>query len=272
MAARPEFKLLVRLKATLLASPRWVPVAVTTVVSVAASVLVSVLIVYTTVAVPRWPSTLIVAAVIPGIVAPTVSWICFSMMYELEEARAEAQRSASTDLLTGVLNRRRFIQVAESILGRASRSGRPVAVILLDIDNFKRINDQYGHRAGDEVLQRIGRLCSATLRPEDQVARWGGEEFVALLPDCSAQEALAVARRLRTAMTGALFQVNDGTLQVSASIGVASTELGVEGLDHLLTLADRAMYEVKRNGKDSVMAATAVMSTETLGQGDLFSR
>jgi diguanylate cyclase (GGDEF)-like protein len=194
------------------------------------------------------------------------------MMYDLEAARAEAQRSASTDLLTGVLNRRRFIQIAEAILGRAGRAGSPVAVILLDIDNFKRINDQYGHRAGDEVLQAIGRLCSTTLRPEDQVARWGGEEFVALLPECSSQEAFAVAMRLRTAITSAIFTVYNGALQVSASIGVASTELGVDGLDHLLTLADRAMYEVKRNGKDSVMSATAVMSTEAVGQGDLFSR
>ena len=106
----------------------------------------------------------------------------------------------------------------------------------------------------------------------NQVARWGGEEFVALLPECSAQEAFAVAMRLRTEMTGSYFTVSDGTLQVSASIGVASTELGVEGLDHLLTLADQAMYEVKRNGKDGVLAATAVMSTQALGQADLFSR
>ncbi len=202
------------------------------------------------------PPTLQVAVSVPLLVATPVGWIILGMLEQLERARAEATRLASTDLLTGVLNRRRFIELSERELERARRANTAVSIILLDIDDFKQVNDRHGHHAGDEVLKAVAQACSTALRPSDHLGRWGGEEFVVLLPRAGTSDAVAIALRLRDALA-----VSSATtpalagLRVSASIGVASTDIGIFAVDELIRRADRAMYDVKQHGKDNVLAA-----------------
>jgi diguanylate cyclase (GGDEF)-like protein len=203
--------------------------------------------------------TLQVAVSVPLLVATPVGWIILGMLEQLERARAEAARLASTDLLTGVLNRRRFIELSERELERAQRANTAVSIILLDIDDFKQVNDRHGHHAGDdEVLKAVAQACSTALRPSDHFGRWGGEEFVVLLPRAGTSDAVAIALRLR----GALALSNTATpalagLRISASIGVASTDIGIFDVDELIRRADRAMYDVKQHGKDNVLTATS---------------
>jgi len=206
---------------------------------------------------PHWIPALSIAVLIPMLVAPSATWPIVSILHEVEQARGEAIRHASTDLLTGLLSRRRFIEIAEQESTHAMVARRALAVILFDIDNFKTINDEFGHRTGDEILTLVARNCRAALRPGDQIARWGGEEFVVLLPGSTTPEAIAMAQRLRAAVNGSSMNVSGTEVRVSASIGLASTDLGIEVLDRLLVLADRAMYDVKRGGKNNVLAAGA---------------
>lgn len=244
-----------RLRSLLLSCPRWMAVSGITAVSMLGSVVATVVAVTLSGAEPHWPSALAIAALIPAVVAPASSWPVISILHDMEIARGEAIRHASTDLLTGLLSRRRFIEIAEAQFAAALASQQPLAVVLLDIDDFKQINDQYGHRAGDEVLTLVARNCAAALRPGDHLARWGGEEFVALLPGTATGAAIGVAQLLRDAICNSSLRVAGAELRVSASIGVASTDIGVQVLDRLLVMADRAMYDVKRNGKNRVMAA-----------------
>lgn len=245
-----------RLRRKLLECPRWQAIAGITGVSIAGSVACTSIVVHFWSNEIRWMPSLLVAVLIPSIVAPIVSWLLLGVMHELESARSEAVRLANTDLLTGVLNRRRFFEIAESEFRPAAGRTPGSAVIMLDVDDFKAINDYYGHRTGDEVLKMIARRCGGALRATDHLVRWGGEEFVALMPNATSTEALSIARRLCTAISEGPLRLPAGELLVTASVGVASAgELGVGSLNQLLAMADRAMYEVKRSGKNDVMAA-----------------
>ena len=244
-----------KIRALLLSWPRWLAVTAVTGASVVGSLVATTfLIVLTVKGEPRWFESVVIATVIPLLVATPVSYIVFRMMHELEAARSEALRLASIDLLTGALNRRRFFEVSERELMRASVDRVPTSVLLLDIDDFKKINDLHGHRTGDEVLRQVAHACRNSLRPADHFARWGGEEFVALLPGADTEASVGVALRLRSALAECADEI-EPEVKVTASIGVASTELGVSNLERLIALADHAMYTVKRNGKDNVRAA-----------------
>jgi diguanylate cyclase (GGDEF)-like protein len=243
------------LRSLLLSAPRWQAVALIAGISILISVLATVVALSVSGAEPHWGPALFIAVLIPLLVAPACSWPVIGIMHELEKARGEAMRSASTDLLTGILSRRRFIEIAEQEFSHATVTRRPLAVILFDIDNFKTINDQYGHRTGDDVLALVAKNCRTALRPGDHLARWGGEEFVVLLPGSTTPEAISIAQRLRAAVNASLLSQSGQEVRVSASIGLASTDLGIDVLDRLLVMADRAMYDVKRTGKNSVLAA-----------------
>ena len=244
-----------RLRPLLLSAPRWQGVALIAGVSIVISVIATVLALSLFGAPAPWAPALGIAVLIPSLVAPACSWPIIGIMRELEQARGEAMRSASTDLLTGILSRRRFIEIAEQAFSDATVTRRALAVILFDIDNFKTINDQYGHRTGDDVLALVAKNCRTALRPGDQLARWGGEEFVVLLPGSTTPEAISIAQRLRAAINASLLSQSGQDVRVSASIGLASTDLGIDALDRLLVMADRAMYDVKRTGKNNVLAA-----------------
>ncbi len=166
----------------------------------------------------------------------------------LQVANAELYRLASTDPLTGVCNRRYFEQGLEVEMARAQRYGEPLALALLDIDHFKSINDSFGHHTGDEVLIEVTKRAQCNLRTSDLLARWGGEEFVVLLPHCNAANAMNLAEKLRVLIAEHPFPVVG---PVTASFGVAEY-WPPETLDSWVMRVDAALYEAKSAGRNTV--------------------
>ena len=169
----------------------------------------------------------------------------------------ELLRDARTDALTGLDNRRAMLERGRIELKRALRSGVPVSVILCDLDHFKNINDKYGHEAGDAALTRSAMVLRRALRESDALGRWGGEEFMAILPGTDAQGAAEVAERMRLAIAVTTFDgLSEGT---TISIGVASSaQLEDPGMewDLLIKEADQRLYRAKREGRNRVVSAS----------------
>jgi diguanylate cyclase (GGDEF)-like protein len=177
---------------------------------------------------------------------------------ELAQAHTVAEQQARTDDLTGLRNRRDFAERLERHLTRAAYDQRPIGLLLIDIDLFKQINDWHGHGAGDQLLTAFaGRLREAT-RPDDLIARWGGEEFVVLLTDLGSGNVLAErAEQIRNAIASTPFIVAGLSIGVRVSIGAARSSVDLATSDALLAAADAAMYEAKRAGRDRVTVAPA---------------
>jgi diguanylate cyclase (GGDEF)-like protein len=154
------------------------------------------------------------------------------------------------DELTGVANRRGMLAALGRAFARATRSGHPLALLMVDIDHFKDVNDRHGHAGGDAALVRVARLLVDGVRLGDTVARWGGEEFCVLLPRCDEEGALHLAERLRAAVA------DSGEPAVTISVGVALVEPARETPSQALVRADRALYKAKREGRDRVVVST----------------
>jgi diguanylate cyclase (GGDEF)-like protein len=161
--------------------------------------------------------------------------------------------AASVDPLTGMFNRRGFAEACARVIEREANAGRPVTVMIFDIDHFKSINDRFGHPAGDEILKLFSTVVVTTLRISDLSGRIGGEEFAALLP-CSLEEGVLVAERVREAFEASGIVCEDGPVDTKVSIGVAGGPAGTE-LEVLLAAADTALYQAKRTGRNRVEAA-----------------
>ena len=168
---------------------------------------------------------------------------------ELEDEMKRLSDEVSTDQLTQIANRRGLMQAFEIERARLERSGGELSIGLLDIDNFKKLNDELGHSAGDEALKSLAAIVSKTLRPSDRVARYGGEEFVVLLPETPAAEGEQVLTRLQRSLTGGLFMHKDKQIFVTFSAGVTGYRLA-ERIEDSLERADQALYEAKRTGKN----------------------
>ena len=163
------------------------------------------------------------------------------------------KNAASMDPLTGMFNRRGFAEATSRVIEREANGGRPVTVMIFDIDHFKSINDRFGHPAGDEILKLFAAVVVNSLRISDLSGRIGGEEFAALLP-CSLEEAVIVAERVREAFEGSGIVDDTGPVATTVSIGVAGGPAGTE-LEVLLAAADTALYQAKRSGRNRVEAA-----------------
>ena len=170
----------------------------------------------------------------------------------LKQREGRIAEEAMTDALTGVGNRRRLDQALALEIGRARRDGTALSAIMADIDHFKRVNDEYGHSSGDKVLTRLGTLLRSQTRPTDIVARFGGEEFVVLMPNAGIAEALSRAEQLRTALAAEV--VAPLPMPVTASFGVAELA-GGEDATSLLHRVDVAMYQAKEGGRNRVVGA-----------------
>ncbi len=168
---------------------------------------------------------------------------------ELEDEMKRLSDEVSTDQLTQIANRRGLMQAFEIERARLERSGGSLSIGLLDIDNFKRLNDELGHSAGDEALKSLAAVVTKTLRPTDRVARYGGEEFVVLLPETPAAEGEQVLTRLQRSLTGGLFMHKDKQIFVTFSAGVTGYRKD-ERIEDSLERADQALYEAKRTGKN----------------------
>jgi len=175
---------------------------------------------------------------------------------ELHEILAE---QAVTDDLTGLSNKRRFTELIAKEVSRASRFDHPISLLMLDIDDFKQVNDTHGHLKGDEVLRRIGRILLEESRGVDEAARYGGEEFVLALPETGATGALEVAERVRARVESARIPLDgeSGEIGVTVSVGVATLTGAAADAHSLIASADAALYVAKRNGKNGCMVAPA---------------
>ena len=173
---------------------------------------------------------------------------------ELEEARKELEDQSNRDFLTGLYNRRYFNEISKSFMRIAWREKRFSAIISLDIDNFKRINDTYGHDVGDIVIKKLADIMRETVRKSDIISRFGGEEFIILLPFTDLQGAYKTAEKLRKNVQNNKLRLEDGTiLQFSVSIGVDAILESDNSIEEALKRADNALYEAKRTGKNKVV-------------------
>lgn len=236
--------------------PLWVTIPVIVAVSVASSVCALFLLVellghgYG----PTFGRSLTIAITAPMLVSAPIGGYIVHLLREVDRARQMAQAMAWRDALTGLLNRRRLTELAERELAVARRTKRPVSAALIDVDDFKRINDRHGHAGGDAVLKAVGSTVAAQLRDTDLVARWGGEEFAVILPDADAAEAGCVAERLRAAVADLSVPVGPGqTQRCTISVGVSAAR-NDERFDPWIDRADRAMYVAKAAGKNRVQA------------------
>lgn len=164
----------------------------------------------------------------------------------------EAQRLAITDGLTGIYNHRHFFHLAHREVDRSMRYGRPLAIIMLDIDRFKMINDTHGHLVGNQVLREVAHLCAQQLRDVDIIARYGGEEFAVLLPNTTAAGARLVAGRLHESVENLRVLADDVIVQMTISLGVVQIGPDCGTLDNLLRCADQALYQAKVAGRNQV--------------------
>jgi diguanylate cyclase (GGDEF)-like protein len=169
------------------------------------------------------------------------------------ELMRRLQHMAAHDQLTDLLNRGGFKARSQALLGLPSAAKQPVAMLMLDIDRFKDINDTYGHAAGDRVLTAFARLAAAKLRGGDPFGRIGGEEFAILLSDCSRECAEQIAHHIRTVFEQATIDVGDGrSITATVSIGLVMAEKPIVDLDALLLAADKSLYRAKREGRNRV--------------------
>lgn len=195
-----------------------------------------------------------VAVISPAISAPGLGLVAFKMAFHLEEAQTALRLAAETDGLTGVANRRSFMVRAELAFANAKSTGAPFAVVMVDIDHFKIINDTYGHGVGDDVIRDVAQACKAALRGSDCFARFGGEEFIALLPMTDIAGAFAAAETLRATVATLTFE-SQTPPAVTVSLGVAGYLASSDGLHDILNEADRQLYAAKAAGRNRVMVA-----------------
>jgi diguanylate cyclase (GGDEF)-like protein len=183
-----------------------------------------------------------------------------------QQLRDDGERSAAlarTDELTGLPNRRAVLQRLDEEMDRTGREGRPLSAILVDVDGFKRVNDGFGHAAGDDVLVEFARRLRAKVRSYDVVARIGGDEFLVLLPGATQRDAISVAERLREAIESAPFGAKTGHAhRVTASLGVAPV-MAMSSEGDLLAGADAALYVAKNNGGNQVSGPTSAGDPHT---------
>ncbi|HKJ26791.1 MAG TPA: diguanylate cyclase, partial [Anaerolineales bacterium] len=173
----------------------------------------------------------------------------------------EVQQLAMQDSLTKIFNRRHFFELAQRILSQSIRYHWPVSLLIMDIDHFKSINDTYGHSVGDHVLQRFAALCAGNLRQSDIFARFGGEEFIILMPETAEKNAAMAARRLLKQIAETPIEWKDQQFSITVSIGAASLNAGAAPirLDALIEKADQALYAAKQNGRNQVAFASEIM-------------
>ena len=196
---------------------------------------------------------LVIAIIAPAIIAPVMSLQLLRLIRDLDQAEEKLKILSYTDELTQTYNRRYFMQLGEQELKRAQRYGEAFSVALLDIDEFKEINDKRGHLMGDRVLQKLSCLLKEEIRQSDILARYGGDEFVFLFPKTNQRQALLWVERLyarfaATSINYAMFE-----MWPSFSIGIATFDSTITSLDELLAKADRALYQSKERGGNTLM-------------------
>lgn len=179
--------------------------------------------------------------------------LIFSDVTDIVRNAEEMERLATVDGMTGIFNRRHFLALADHEWNRARRYGRPISFLMIDIDHFKAINDDFGHEVGDRMIVHLAGIARSCKRDSDVLARIGGEEFAILLPETTLAQARALAERLRQHVAGS--QLPEVTRPLSVSIGVAAADEGMGALSDLMKSADQALYSAKRAGRNQVVCS-----------------
>ncbi len=204
----------------------------------------------------RWNAIAAVSAVM--VIALLIYFLVTNLRF-----RKQLVRLASQDGLTGLLNRRRTAELASEELAAAAASDAPLTIAIIDMDHFKFINDRCGHATGDYVLREFARLGREAMRTQDMLGRWGGEEFLLIMPDATLEVAVATLERLRTLVFGINLPASGAGLRVSMSAGLATRDAQVRSLDELIARADAALYVAKNEGRDLVRVADEKFLTTT---------
>ena len=174
---------------------------------------------------------------------------------EIRELQKQLHDQAIRDSVTGVYNRRYLDEILSLELARAKRKGYPLSIIMLDIDFFKKVNDSFGHKAGDDVIIALGRLLMSQTRGSDCVSRYGGDEFVMVMPEMAAEHALQRAELWREAFKAMVYQIGEKVVQVTVSLGISTFPENGSDSETLLKEADAALYQAKTTGRDRTCAA-----------------
>lgn len=190
----------------------------------------------------------LIGTIVPLIMVPLTMTRIVRLTFELEKARAQLHYLATHDSLTTAYNRSYFLSRFEEEKLLTQKTNAPLSVMMIDADDFKSINDCYGHIGGDIALAAIARNIQEMLRPQDIFARYGGEEFIVLLPMTALRQACEVAERIRSTIAATRISIQDEAISVTVSIGLSSVEKG--GFAHVIDRADAALYEAKRNGRN----------------------
>jgi len=194
---------------------------------------------------------IIMSVLIPVLVTPLIIWIIVGLLIKIHLLEKEIRNIAEYDMLTGLMNRRRFFERAESIYKLAKRYRDNFAILYMDIDNFKNINDSYGHASGDKVLEKFGQTLLANMRDSDLVGRIGGEEFLLLLPKTDMAGAFIVSKNMRQKINKLSITSESNTIQFDMSVGIAVSKFKAEQtLEDIIHQADKALYIAKNSGKD----------------------
>ena len=186
------------------------------------------------------------------LITPPIAWPLLSMVCDLEAARAQLDVLATRDELTGVHNRRQFLVLADREWSRCRRYDMGAALLMIDVDHFKDINDEHGHLAGDLMLREIARAAGDTLRQPDLLGRYGGEEFMVFLPHADPLGALDAAERIRERVSRLNLAWRGKEVRATVSVGVAALDLSHESLASLIQEADQALYAAKDAGRNCV--------------------
>ena len=234
----------------------WLRVLVITAVATMSSLTLTALIVVVAMGHDWTPAVWLPATLAPLLIAPLTAWPILRLTYALDAAHAALREAAGTDALTQVLHRGRFTELFGHDLAQAAQRGATPALLMLDLDHFKQVNDQHGHAAGDALLRAVARTLCDSVREGDRVARWGGEEFVVGLAAPRADELPALGQRLVEAIAAIRMPLPDGAaLGTSASLGLARWQGPHEPLDALLQRADAALYRAKQAGRNRLCLA-----------------
>ncbi|NOQ76890.1 MAG: diguanylate cyclase [Methylococcaceae bacterium] len=194
----------------------------------------------------------VIATITPLIITPIIASMLVNLIIKTHALESEMRELATIDFLTSLMTRREWIKQAEKYINLASRNKSHYAVIMIDIDDFKRINDQFGHFTGDKVLVSFGQTIKNVCRTSDLSARFGGEEFVILLPDTSLDQAKHFTERLHNETRSLIIPDKNKTLSFTISIGVSmNTPYGPCNFDALISQADTALYQAKHQGKNT---------------------
>jgi diguanylate cyclase (GGDEF)-like protein len=182
---------------------------------------------------------------------------------DLEAANAQLEALSRTDELTGLNNRGYWEQRLQEEFNRYCRVGSVASLLLFDIDHFKRVNDTYGHPAGDEVIRQVAAVTKQSTRVTDICGRYGGEEFAVLLINTSAEQSLVFAERLRQAVSGMAIETDAGTLSVTISLGIAELSSAITNHERWIALSDQALYRAKQGGRNRTEVAVPAASGES---------